>query len=349
MAQDVIVRGVTYTGVEKLSLPVSGGSALFRDTSDADASASDVLSGKKAYNANGEINGSMTNQGAASGTISDKDTPFQIPQGYHNGSGSVEIAAAQKALLIPGNIRDSVTILGVTGDYTGGGGGPTSADALLIVKAPSGSTVTATKGGTTLSPTLWTTAADANFECALFVIGSALFDAQNAWTVTASLGTNTASDTVIINSNKQYDLELSFSLWLFKAGSGAVVQFGTNNRSQVVTNITSDYIDTVCNNSTQQGSLYTANTVDLTEFAALHFSIYCTYEPVNSINYGLRMHVTSNQPVADTSNPAAVAKLEFNVNSAFTEYAIDVSSISGSYYIGIWGVGSYKCNNIWLE
>lgn len=231
----------------------------------------------------------------------------------------------------------------------GGGGGLSSSDAILVVTAPTGSTVTATKDGVTITPTIWVTAADPTLDCAIFAISASLFDAANPWTVTATLGTDTASDTVIINSNKQYDLELSFSLWLFKAGSGAVVQFGTNNRTQVVTTITSDYIDTVCNNSTQQGSLYTANTVDLTEFAALHFSIYCTYEPVNSVNYGLRMHVTSNQPVADTSNPAAVAKLAFDVNSGYTDYTIDVSDISGSYYVGIWGVGSYKCNNIWLE
>lgn len=217
MAQNVIVRGVTYTGVEKLSLPISGGSALFRDTSDADATSGDVLSGKKAYNANGKINGGMTNQGAVSGTISDKDTPFQIQQGYHNGSGSVEIAAAQKALLIPGNIRDSVTILGVTGNYTGGGG-VSSSDAILFVTVPSGSTVTATKGGTTLSPTMWTAAADANFECALFIINSSLFDAQNAWTVTATKGTDTASNTVVIDDNKEYDLELIFELWLVRNG-----------------------------------------------------------------------------------------------------------------------------------
>lgn len=57
MAQDVIVRGVTYTGVEKLNLPISGGSALFRDTSAADAAASDIVRGKTAYGANGLITG----------------------------------------------------------------------------------------------------------------------------------------------------------------------------------------------------------------------------------------------------------------------------------------------------
>jgi hypothetical protein len=101
-------------------------------------------------------------------------------------------------------------------------GGPTSADAILIATAPSGSTVTATKGGTTLAPTLWTTEADANFECALFVISSSLFDAQNAWTVTATRGTDTASDTVIIDSNKEYDLELSYTLWLVRNGVSLV-------------------------------------------------------------------------------------------------------------------------------
>lgn len=230
----------------------------------------------------------------------------------------------------------------------GGSGGLSASDAILVVTVPTGSTVTATKGGVTMTSTIWVTAADPTLDCAIFAISASLFDDVNPWTVTATLGTDTASDTVVIDDNKEYDLELSYGQYLFKAGTGAIVQFGTNNRAQVVTTLTSDYIETVCNNSTQQGSLYTATTFDLTGYETLHFSIFCTYEPVNNVNYGLRMHVTSNQPVANTANPAAVAKLAFDVNSAFTEYAIDVSSISGSYYIGIWGVGSYKCNNIWL-
>ena len=78
-----------------------------------------------------------------------------------------------------------------------GGGGPTSSDAILTVTVPTGSTVTMTKGGVTLTPTMWVLAADATLDCALFVISPSLFDAVNAWTVTATSGENTASTTII--------------------------------------------------------------------------------------------------------------------------------------------------------
>ena len=106
----------------------------------------------------------------------------------------------------------------VVGSSGGGGGGPTAADAILTVTAPAGSTVTATKGGTSLTPTMWTSAADATQECALFVIPAAQFDASTPWTVTATRGTDTTSATVTIDSAKQYDVELSYNLYLSKDG-----------------------------------------------------------------------------------------------------------------------------------
>lgn len=330
MAQDVIVRGVTYTGVEKLSLPVSGGSALFRDTSDADASASDVLSGKKAYNANGEINGGMTNQGAVSGTISDKDTPFQIPQGYHNGSGSVEIAAAQKALLVPGNIRDSVTILGVTGNYTGGGGGPTSADALLIVTAPSGSTVTAAKGGTTLLPTMWTTAADANFECALFVIGSALFDAQNAWTVTASLGTNTASDTVIIDSNKEYQVALDYGYYLFQYSAADFAAIKSNfaimdDASRSVISDGGDHIVFTASGTALRGWVW-KTAIPAYDYSKIVFDGYVSVDSTTYHNMRLREHNNTTNWKTEYYATADIT----NITRSTVE--MDISGVSQSGY-----------------
>ena len=96
-------------------------------------------------------------------------------------------------------------------DSSGGGsGGPSASDAILTVTVPTGSTVTATKGGVTLRPTMWVQAADPTLDCALFVISPSLFDAQNPWTVTATLGTNTASDTVTISANKQYDMVINY-------------------------------------------------------------------------------------------------------------------------------------------
>lgn len=101
---------------------------------------------------------------------------------------------------------------------SGGGSGPSASDAILTVTVPTGSTVTATKGGATLTPTMWVQAADPTLDCALFAIPASMFDSQNTWTVTATLGTKTASDTIIISSNKQYDLLIQMTLYLYDSG-----------------------------------------------------------------------------------------------------------------------------------
>lgn len=113
---------------------------------------------------------------------------------------------------------------------SGGGSGPSASDAILTVTVPTGSTVTAVKGGVTLTPTMWVQAADATLDCALFVISPSLFDSQNAWTVTATLVTDTASDTVTIDRNEQYNIFISFNLYLVRNGVLLVpVTSGTAN------------------------------------------------------------------------------------------------------------------------
>lgn len=58
------------------------------DTSDANATASQILSGYSAYVNGAKINGSMVNRGAISGSVSPGGS-YAIPAGYHNGSGRV--------------------------------------------------------------------------------------------------------------------------------------------------------------------------------------------------------------------------------------------------------------------
>lgn len=59
---NVRINGVTYSDVPSVSIPVSSGvgNATFFDTTNATATASDIVSGKIAFNANGSVTGTLT-------------------------------------------------------------------------------------------------------------------------------------------------------------------------------------------------------------------------------------------------------------------------------------------------
>lgn len=89
------------------------------DTSDATAVAAEILLSKTAYKNGAKLTGTMPNNGAVSGTISTKAQQYTVPQGYHDGSGKVQISATEQAKIIADNIREGVTILGVEGTMSG--------------------------------------------------------------------------------------------------------------------------------------------------------------------------------------------------------------------------------------
>lgn len=101
---------------------ITGTCTYNADTSDATASASEILLNQTAYGSAGtKLTGSMPNNGAVSGTIDDLSSPYTVPAGYHDGSGTVSVDSVEAAKIIPSNIKDGVEILGVTGTYTGEG------------------------------------------------------------------------------------------------------------------------------------------------------------------------------------------------------------------------------------
>lgn len=82
--------------------------------------AADLLAGKTAHGADGEsITGAMVNRGAVSGTIGAKDTVVAIQQGFHNGNGAVQISPTEQAKIIPENIAQGITLLGIQGAHSG--------------------------------------------------------------------------------------------------------------------------------------------------------------------------------------------------------------------------------------
>lgn len=113
MAQNIIINGVTYNAVPEVDIPISGGgTAKFFDTSGANISASDVLTGKTAYGASGSVSGNMANNGSTSGTIGSKSGTVTIPAGYTSG-GTVSLTNVSDC--IAANILSGKSILGVNG------------------------------------------------------------------------------------------------------------------------------------------------------------------------------------------------------------------------------------------
>lgn len=114
---DNLAKGITAH--DKSGASITGTSTKDSDTTDATVAVAEMLTGKTAYARGSKIAGTMPNNGAVAGTISTKADTYTVPQGYHDGSGKVAISSAEQAKIIAGNIKSGISILGVTGTYTG--------------------------------------------------------------------------------------------------------------------------------------------------------------------------------------------------------------------------------------
>ena len=112
-----LLKGITAHG--KDGAPITGTCDWDAATGDATAAAAEILTGKTAYVKGKKVTGTMPNRGAVAGKISTKAGAYTVPQGYHDGSGKVTIDSTEQAKLIPTNIREGVTVLGVEGTMSG--------------------------------------------------------------------------------------------------------------------------------------------------------------------------------------------------------------------------------------
>ena len=108
-----------YTAHGANGAPITGSCDYDSDTSADTLQIAEALSGKTFHARGTAYTGTMTNNGAVSGTISTRAGTYTVPQGYHDGSGTVGISATEQAKIIAGNIKSGVQILGVTGTYSG--------------------------------------------------------------------------------------------------------------------------------------------------------------------------------------------------------------------------------------
>ena len=105
----------SYTAHDAAGNAVTGSCTFDVDSQDATVQVAEILAGKTAYARGAKLTGTMPNNGSVELTIAEMDDEVSIAQGYHDGSGKVSILPTEKAKLIAANIKQGITILGVTG------------------------------------------------------------------------------------------------------------------------------------------------------------------------------------------------------------------------------------------
>lgn len=118
---DTVAPNTLLTGTtahDKTGAQITGTCTYDSDTSDATVAVAEILKDKTAYARGSKIVGTMPNNGAKNYTISDLNDQT-ISLGFYDGSGKISFDSAEKAKIIPANIKNGVNILGVQGTMTG--------------------------------------------------------------------------------------------------------------------------------------------------------------------------------------------------------------------------------------
>ena len=113
VTKDKILSG--FTAHDKSGAIITGNCDFDVNSTDATVAVAEILDGKTAYARGAKLVGTMPNKGAVNGAITTKEEQFTIPTGFHDGSGKVGIDTTEKSKIIAANIKEGVTILGVTG------------------------------------------------------------------------------------------------------------------------------------------------------------------------------------------------------------------------------------------
>ena len=169
-------------------------------------------------------------------------------------------------------------------NMTGGAGGFSAGDAILRVLAPAGSTVTVSKSSTSKTLVAFAMSGAQDTNCYYYIVKPSMFD-SSPWTVTAVDGSDTDSDTIVINASGEYTV--SFAYWdgeIYDAGNeyDAVTGGFESFAPAFVSGYSASYcvknadnlqvVFTTPAQSWNNGAFCTANVIDITGYTTLHLT-----------------------------------------------------------------------------
>lgn len=232
----------------------------------------------------------------------------------------------------------------VGGGGSGGGSKPSPTDAVLSVTAPSGSTVTITKSGVTRIPNFYLVGTDT--DTFFYYIKANDF---GTYTVTATLGDKSKTETITINFPQEYSVVVIYQLYLYDSGNeyssitggwmtgDASPRWESGWAGSALTMVRDEaYLKGSANGNGVNGTFRPTNAIDLTSYSTLIVDAYASTG--NSKAQFILIYSPSNIPTLYTSAPIHHS---LTLGSRKTA-SIDVSSLSGEYYIacGVVGFGA---------
>lgn len=221
----------------------------------------------------------------------------------------------------------------------GAGGGSISNDrALLHMKAPTGSTITLRKSNIQVATILPIKAivdsSDATFSHYYYSVDS---NNYGSWTITATVNNDTTTETITVDSVKEYDIELSLKYYLFKAGTGMRMGFSTTKPS----NMPQPTIDTSSirwTNSSSTGGIAIVLTpsTSMANFKRLIFDM--TYTPYAALYKDFSFGISDDNVAASTKSGmhfTAVTDISGTVNTTTprNEFSVNIESYNSESFI----------------
>lgn len=138
----------------------------------------------------------------------------------------------------------------------------------------------------------------------------------------------------------------NFKKKLYDHGT-SVVAFGNSKQSSASVSFGSNYISTSGSNANGISAVYTSSKIDLTHFRKVYFEV--DYRGNSNSNYPLRLGATSNNGSTSLTFVAEVNPRPSVHSGTIQKVYVDISSLSGSYYIGYRGNVNTRMYAIYLS
>lgn len=214
--------------------------------------------------------------------------------------------------------------------------------ATINITYPSGSTCTCSDGTTTLS------APDTSGTWACIVPNA------GTWTAAATDGVENTSESVSITTDGQtVAVELSYYTYLFKPNTDTTnVTGGWQLNSKGSLDSAGDQLVATFTNAYNRGTIFsvaTINKIDFTEFTTLVATCKAAVEG-NSAPSSATFAVASTQSGFNDAGTASTKVASTTFSNSTTTVTIDVSRISGSYYVTfVVGLSNYQTGTLTVD